>query len=139
MDATAFFPQILDGTDPAATGGGNWSGDAKLLRNGGVPQVRQQPRNQASAGISRAVSARMTHATNYSLQFGGTQAANLTLQLEHIKQHIGLWLPDPAFSGHSGIDFENWSPIWADNSCPCSFMGRRYQNLSIELVRHIFG
>jgi len=71
---TYFFPQIL--------GDGNYSGDPKDLRNGGVPQ-----------------------------------AANLSLQLEHMRAGIDLWLPDVDFAGYSGIDFETWSPIWDDNTC----------------------
>jgi hypothetical protein len=55
---------------------------------------------------------------------GVPQAANLSLQLSHIDETIDIWLPDRDFDGYSGIDFESWTPIWDDLTCPCDFYGR---------------
>ena len=32
-------------------------------------------------------------------------------------------LPDQDFDGYSGIDFESWTPVWDDLTCPCDFYG----------------
>jgi hypothetical protein len=28
-------------------------------------------------------------------------------------ENVDMWLPDPNWSGNSGIDFELWTPIWS--------------------------
>ena len=54
---------------------------------------------------------------------GVPQNANLSLQLDHIDATIDIWLPDRDFDGYSGVDFESWTPVWDDLTCPCDFYG----------------
>ena len=65
---------------------------------------------------------------------GVPQAANLTAHLENIRATMGGWLPDPEWAGNAVFDFEDWTPVWAQNNNPSWWHGVRYQNLSIALV-----
>ena len=49
--------------------------------------------------------------------------------LQHMEAHVNMWLPDPSWSGDSGIDFELWTPIWEEMTMPASvgFHSVRYQ------------
>jgi hypothetical protein len=69
------------------------------------------------------------------LNGGVPQAANLSLHLQYIREHIDEWLPDPAWSGNAVFDFEAWSPTWSANvDTNCGYHSIRHQNLSIALV-----
>eukprot|EP01052_Picozoa_sp_SAG31_P022142 SAG31_NODE_1748_length_7363_cov_288.231553_2_plen_259_part_00 len=69
---------------------------------------------------------------------GVPQRANVTAQLELIRDNIGIWLPDARWAGFASIDFEFWSPVWAENAGSDngqSFHSRAYRDYSIQLVR----
>lgn len=66
---------------------------------------------------------------------GVPQQANLTAQLQLLDRWLKLWVPDPAWSGYSSIDFEDWTPVWEENTDPSAWHGKRYQDYSVELVR----
>lgn len=66
---------------------------------------------------------------------GVPQAANLSLHLQYIRDHIDEWLPDPAWGGNAVFDFEAWSPTWSANvDTNCGYHSIHHQNLSIALV-----
>ena len=44
-------------------------------------------------------------------------------------------MPDPAWSGYAAVDFEDWTPVWEENTNPSGWHGKRYQDFSIELVQ----
>ena len=58
---------------------------------------------------------------------GVPQRANLTLQLELLAGWIHLWVPDPDAAGDASIDFEDWTPVWEENTDPSGWHGKRYQ------------
>ena len=69
------------------------------------------------------------------LNGGVPQAANLSLHLEYIRDHIDAWLPDRAWGGNAVYDFEAWSPTWSANiDTNCGYHSIRHQNLSLALV-----
>ena len=63
------------------------------------------------------------------------QRANLTAQLTLLDGWIHTWVPDPAWSGYAAVDFEDWTPIWEENTNPSGWHDKRYQDFSIELVQ----
>lgn len=65
---------------------------------------------------------------------GVPQAGNLTAHLEYISTHIDAWLPDPLWSGNAVFDFENWTPIWEENTSSDWYHSEQYQNLSMAVV-----
>lgn len=69
---------------------------------------------------------------------GVPQRANLTRQLEIFDQRIGAWIPDEEWDGWAALEFENWTPIWEENTDPTSWHGLRYQQYSIALVKAEF-
>lgn len=69
------------------------------------------------------------------LNGGVPQAANLSLHLQYIRDHIDAWLPDRAWGGNAVFDFEAWSPTWSANiDTNCGYHSIHHQNLSLALV-----
>ena len=69
---------------------------------------------------------------------GVPQRANTTAQLSLIRDTIDIWLPDRNWDGVSSLDFEFWSPVFAENiggNDGHSFHSHAYQEYSIQLVR----
>ena len=60
--------------------------------------------------------------------------ANLSAHLDEVRRTLPLGIPDN-FTGIISIDFENWSPIWSEDTSRDSWHSAAYQNLSITLVQ----
>ena len=65
---------------------------------------------------------------------GVVQRANLSAVLERFTEILPNFVPDLLYDGYVQLDFEDWTPIWEENSDPVPFHGRRYQEYSIQLV-----
>ena len=66
---------------------------------------------------------------------GVPQAMNRSYFTHMLSINIAEKMPDPAWAGLGVFDFENWTPIWEQNSEQSNWHGRRYQNYSLHLVR----
>lgn len=67
---------------------------------------------------------------------GVPQAANLTHHLERLRAEIDSFIPDASWEMNGALDFEAWTPVWAQNGGgSVNWHGRVYQEYSINLTR----
>ena len=68
---------------------------------------------------------------------GLPQTGNLTAHLLAISAQAQKWIPDPNWSGRAVIDFEDWTPVWGENTnrkIPW-YHSIRYQEASLVLCK----
>ena len=65
---------------------------------------------------------------------GVPEAANLTAHLEEVRRTLPLGVPEN-YTGLASIDFEDWAPIWSEDTSHDAWHSQAYQNLSISLVQ----
>jgi hyaluronoglucosaminidase len=66
---------------------------------------------------------------------GVPQAANLSRHLGLLAEQIPIFVTDPLFSGLAVFDWEAWTPVWENNAHPTNYHGKRYSDLSVQLVK----
>ena len=66
---------------------------------------------------------------------GIPQRGNITLHVALLEAGIARWLPDPDYDGNAVFDFEDWTPVWGQNTGGGSWHSRKYQDESVAMVR----